>query len=194
MSVLPAELRPASGRLATFVDDLDRLLRDETSEPRIREQGTRLLAELIAQDDWLEPRHAVSDAASYQQFPLHVDAAGRFSVVAFVWGPGQATPIHDHTVWGLIGVLRGAEISQGYRYTGPDRMVEDGPPHRLDRGDVAEVSPMIGDVHRVRNAYADRTSISIHVYGGDIGTLARSIYGEDGSRKPFVSGYSASRR
>ncbi len=31
----------------------------------------------------------------------------RFCVVSFVWGPDQATPIHNHTVWGLVGVLRG---------------------------------------------------------------------------------------
>jgi predicted metal-dependent enzyme (double-stranded beta helix superfamily) len=31
-----------------------------------------------------------------------------------VWGPGQTTPIHDHRVWGLIGMLRGSEYSQGF--------------------------------------------------------------------------------
>ena len=30
----------------------------------------------------------------------HVDARERFSVVSFVWAPGQKTAIHDHTVWG----------------------------------------------------------------------------------------------
>lgn len=39
----------------------------------------------------------------------------RFSIVSFVWGPGQATPIHDHRVWGAIGMLRGAEENQRYQ-------------------------------------------------------------------------------
>jgi len=183
------ERSAAAPRFAAFVEDVDRLLREEQDEPRIRERGAALLADLVAHDDWLAPRHAEADPARYRQFALHVDPAGRFSVVAFVWGPGQATPVHDHTVWGLIGVLRGAEEAQGYRFVGPGRLVEDGPARRLERGDVGQVSPMVGDVHRVRNAYADRTSISIHVYGGDIGALRRGIYDADGERRDFVSGY-----
>ena len=101
-----------------------------------------------------------------------------------------ATPIHDHTVWGLIGMLRGAEYSQAYRYTGPNQLVPAGSPVRLEPGQVEAVSPAIGDIHRVHNAFDDRVSISIHVYGADIGTVQRSVYLADGSRQPFVSGYS----
>ena len=36
--------------------------------------------------------------------------SSRFSVVSFVWGPGQKTPVHDHRTWGLVGILRGAEL------------------------------------------------------------------------------------
>jgi 3-mercaptopropionate dioxygenase len=60
---------------------------------------------------------------------------------------------------------------------------------RLVRGEVDAVSPTIGDLHRVSNAHSDRVSISIHVYGADIGAVRRSVYQEDGSRKPFISGY-----
>jgi predicted metal-dependent enzyme (double-stranded beta helix superfamily) len=94
-------------------------------------------------------------------------------------------------VWGLIGMLRGAEIAQGYRFTGPNELVAAGAPVRLEPGQVEAVSPTIGDIHRVTNAYDDRVSISIHVYGGDIGRIERSVYGEDGSRRDFVSGYLA---
>ena len=119
-----------------------------------------------------------------------VESLNRFSVVSFVWGAGQSTPIHDHTVWGLIGVLRGAELSQSYQH-GPDgRLLPQGPLHRLERGAVEAVSPTLGDVHRVSNALSDQVSISIHVYGANIGAVRRSVFAEDGTRKPFVSGYS----
>jgi predicted metal-dependent enzyme (double-stranded beta helix superfamily) len=68
-------------------------------------------------------------------------------------------------------------------------MAADGPPLRLDPGDVAAVSPTVGDVHRVHNAFDDRVSISIHVYGADIGAVERHTYPAGGGRKPFVSGY-----
>jgi 3-mercaptopropionate dioxygenase len=54
---------------------------------------------------------------------------------------------------------------------------------------VDAVSPTIGDLHRVSNAHADRVSISIHVYGADIGAVRRSVFDEWGQRKAFVSGY-----
>ncbi len=111
-------------------------------------------------------------------------------MVSFVWGPGQSTPIHDHTVWGLIGMLRGAETAQHYVKTAEGRWAPEGTPTRLMPGQVEAVSPRIGDVHRVSNALANQTSISIHVYGANIGAVERSVYLEDGTRKPFVSGYS----
>ena len=61
----------------------------------------------------------------------------------------------------------------------------------LASGNVAAVSPRIGDIHRVENSLADRPSISIHAYGGNIGAVARHVYlPENGEIKEFVSGYS----
>ena len=147
---------------------------------------------LLADDAWLPDDMAASHPRFYQQHLLYADPKGRFSVVSFVWGPGQATPIHDHTVWGVIGILRGAEYSQRFdvRHAGPP--VADGTAELLTTGDVEIVSPTHGDVHQVRNAYADRVSISIHLYGGDIGRIERTVFDRHtGVRKPFVSGYSA---
>lgn len=180
-----------STRLRQFVIAFGRLLDADPDEARILEEGGTLLRSLVARDDWLPDAFAKPNPERYQQYLLHVDAAARFSVVSFVWGPGQATPVHDHTVWGLIGMLRGAEISQGYRESEGLPMAE-GPPVRLAPGDVEAVSPRIGDVHRVRNACDDRVSISIHVYGADIGKVQRHTYPPEGGRKPFVSGYSES--
>ena len=175
--------------LHDFVAAFGRLLDSAPDEARILREGRALLRRLVARDGWLPDAYAQPDPSRYQQFALHVDAAARFSVVSFVWGPGQATPVHDHTVWGLIGMLRGAEYSQGYAQVG-DTLQPQGEPVRLAPGDVAAVSPTIGDVHRVRNGHDDRVSISIHVYGADIGRVQRHTYPPEGGRKPFVSGYS----
>jgi predicted metal-dependent enzyme (double-stranded beta helix superfamily) len=60
---------------------------------------------------------------------------------------------------------------------------------RLVPGQVEAVSPKVGDIHRVSNAHSDQVSISIHVYGANIGAV-RAVYQPDGSEKPFISGYS----
>jgi predicted metal-dependent enzyme (double-stranded beta helix superfamily) len=177
-------------RLRTFVGRIASLLDDAAPEARLLEAGGASLRELIAHDDWLPDVCARPDAERYQQYLLHVDSRQRFSVVSFVWGPGQATPVHDHTVWGLIGVLRGAEIAQPYRLDQRGTLIASGTARRLETGAVDAVSPRIGDIHRVSNAYQDRVSISIHVYGANIGAVSRSVYPERGGRKAFMSGYS----
>lgn len=174
------------GELGAFVHRFGRLL-DRTGDERvILDEGGGLLARLVATDDWLPDTHARPDPERYRQYLLHRDPAGRFSVVSFVWGPGQSTPIHDHRVWGLIGVLRGGEIAERFERSGALHPVGR---ERLDPGAVDAVSPTIGDLHRVSNAHADRVSISIHVYGADIGAVERSTYDEAGRARPFVSGY-----
>ncbi len=92
-------------------------------------------------------------------------------------------------MWGLIGVLRGQEVSQAYAHGAGGALAPVGEPVVLREGEVDAVSPRIGDIHRVQNAFDDRSSISIHVYGANIGAVQRSVYAEDGSRKVFVSGY-----
>ena len=176
--------------LRRFVTAFATLLQPGAAEAEILDQGAGLLRALVAQDDWLPDAFAQPDPDRYRQYLLHCDSRERFSIVSFVWGPGQGTPIHDHTVWGLIGVLRGAEWDQRHVPLADGRLAPDGPPTRLEAGSVASVSPRTGDIHQVRNAFADRVSISIHVYGGNIGAIARSVLHETGARKPFVSGYS----
>jgi predicted metal-dependent enzyme (double-stranded beta helix superfamily) len=176
-------------RLREVVGGFAALLRATSAEARILDAGAELLRDLLAHDDWLPDACARSDPRRYQQHLLHCDSRERFSIVSFVWGPGQATPPHDHTVWGLVGVLRGAELSQAYARRGA-RLVPDGPVRRLDVGQVEAVSPTIGDIHAVSNAFADRASVSIHVYGGNIGAIRRTAYDPQGRPQPFVSGYS----
>jgi 3-mercaptopropionate dioxygenase len=182
--------RDRAARLAplqSFIRQIETLVERTGYEDAILRDGEALLRDLIAVDDWLPDSHAEPSPERYRQYLLHRDPAARFSIVSFVWGPGQSTPIHDHTVWGLIGVLRGAEVVDRYEFAS-GRLQPVGR-QRLERGEVDAVSPTIGDLHRVSNAYADRVSISIHVYGADIGEVRRSVYQEDGSRKAFISGY-----
>lgn len=178
------ESRDAIAPLRDFVLAFGNLLDDAPGESRTLTEGGALLRRLVARDDWLPAAFAEADALRYRQYLLYVDAAWRFSVVSFVWGPGQATPVHDHTVWGLVGILRGAEYSQSHAWR-QGRLEPAGPAVRLEPGAVESLSPTRGDVHRVRNAWDDRVSISIHVYGA----VHRHTYPVEGPARVFVSGY-----
>ncbi|MGE0384980.1 MAG: cysteine dioxygenase [Gammaproteobacteria bacterium] len=191
MQVKTASPRPTDPRrLRDFIREVSLLVESRPAEPELLGGVSALLAGLVKTDDWLVDECACSDPGTYQQYLLHADAQDRFSVVSFVWGPGQMTPVHNHTVWGVIGVLRGAERAQRYCRQATGRWLPEGPEVLMQPGDVDAVSPAIGDVHSVRNAFDDRVSISIHVYGANIGTVRRAAFTPDGQAKPFVSGYS----
>jgi predicted metal-dependent enzyme (double-stranded beta helix superfamily) len=172
-------------RLRTFVQDMTRLAGSHgADEARMLDEGARLLHGLVSRDDWLPEEFAAPSPESYRQYLLHCDPLERFSVVSFVWLPGHRTPIHDHTVWGLVGVMRGEELCEEFspeiKRTGA---------HPVRPGDVDRVSPRIGDIHVVSNVGA-QTAVSIHVYGANIGAVRRHTFDPaTGQPKEFVSGY-----
>ncbi|WP_353234793.1 cysteine dioxygenase [Diaphorobacter ruginosibacter] len=175
-----------------FVTDFTKVIDEhQGNEPAILDKGEQVLGQLISQDDWLPERYAKPHPQYYQQYLLHADPEDRFSVVSFVWGPGQKTPVHNHTVWALIGMMRGCEVGELFEYAQDGKSMRSVGTQQLNPGDVDRVSPTIGDIHRVSNLYDDRVSISIHVYGGNIGRIPRHVFvAETGERKPFISGYS----
>jgi len=178
--------------LRQFLQQMTDLVSQTQDEPTLLARGRELLAALIADDRWLPEACAQAQDGAYRQYLLHCDPLERFSVVSFVWGPGARTPIHNHTVWGLIGMLRGAELCREYEPL-PTRVVPQGLEHTLRQGMIEAVSPTVGDWHVVANAVPDQPSISIHVYGGNIGAVRRSVYDEaSGELREFISGYTGS--
>jgi predicted metal-dependent enzyme (double-stranded beta helix superfamily) len=175
-----------TARFRSFIQDMTRLAeRHGGDEARMLEAGEKLLRDLIAHDDWLPEAFAAPSPEGYRQYLLHCDPLERFSVVSFVWLPGQTTPIHDHTVWGLVGVMRGEELCEEY-----SPQAKPLGRHPVRPGEVDRVSPRIGDVHVVSNAGA-LTAVSIHVYGANIGAVRRHTFDPaTGAPREFISGYS----
>jgi len=181
--------KPAS-KLKTFIQEATRQFSGPLDPRTATERLRPLLAKLVAVDDWLDEAFCKPHPQYYQQYLLHCDPLERFSVVSFVWGPGQKTPIHDHTVWGLIGMLRGSEISTDYQPR--DGRLERAGETTLVPGQVESLLPGHNDIHLVRNAHEDQVSISIHVYGANIGRVRRHVYDpQSGAPKEFVSGFSS---
>lgn len=182
----------SSPRFKEFVETLTQVIEVFAGdESAILAAGRPLLANLVSNDDWLPSEFAQPHPQYYQQYLLHADPQDRFSVVSFVWGPGQRTPVHNHTVWALIGMMRGAECGERFSVPEPGKPMQLLGSERLEPGDIDMVSPHLGDIHRVANAYDDRVSISIHVYGGNIGRISRHVFDvSTGNTKTFISGYS----
>ena len=151
-----------------------------------------LLADLVAHDDWLPKLFAMPDPEHHREYLLYGDPLDRFSLVSFVWGAGQKTPVHDHLTWGLMGVLRGGLDEVSYRFGGRDGELIPSRTTRLTPGLVSAVSPNLGDIHMLSNAVMDGVTVSVHVYGGNIGTRRRHRYDPmTGEVHDFISGYSS---
>lgn len=103
----------------------------------------------------------------YARRELYVSPEHDYGVIAMTWGPGQGTPIHDHSgLWCVEGVWHGQlEITQ---YDLTER--------RGDRYRFTEVGTLIAgtgsagslipphEYHTIRNASDTDTAVSLHVY------------------------------
>lgn len=165
--------RLASPALNALIDEIRTVVRSGGATRAVAEGVARVLGPYLGRPDLLLPEQEAPDPDHYRQHILHVEDDGSFSIVSLVWTEGQETCIHDHVSWCVVGVHRGREFETRYRLDdGRSVLVETGTVS-TDVGAVAALTPP-GDIHKVANRNADLT-VSIHVYGADIGQLGSSI-------------------
>jgi predicted metal-dependent enzyme (double-stranded beta helix superfamily) len=146
--------------------------------PNPTEAAIRVAAALqpfLGNPTLLRPDQCQGNASHYCQHVLYVDPNDHFSIVALVWLPGQATPIHDHISWCVVGVHQGCEQEVQYRQidtTGGPALLPKGTCCN-PAGSVAALTPP-GDIHHVANPGPD-LAISLHIYGANIARLGSSI-------------------
>lgn len=171
----PLRLRNNSEALDAVIGATRRVVAAERSARRVSRVVAELLAPFLQVDDLLTPEQQEPDATSYRQHVLHVEPDGSFSIAALVWLPGQATPIHDHVSWCVVGVYKGTERETCYQMRGSGRdayLVVTGTNLNV-RGTVHALVPP-GDIRSVANA-SDGVTVSLHVFGVDLDTLGGGI-------------------
>jgi len=162
---------PAFG-LSDYVATIDAVLRRRPANPVIVREVSLATKQLCADDRWLSEQHRVGSPDCYVRHLLHRDPENRFVVLALVWMPGQMTPIHDHSCWGVMGILQNTLEEVCY-----DRLDDGSQPDRaelrqargaeVERGTVAYLLPPYEEIHRIGNT-SNRPTISLHVYGRDL--------------------------
>jgi len=158
--------------LQDYVQDLGAVLDRRPAMPRIITEVSALTRQLVATDRWLDEKHRTADPDSYRRHLLHRDPNNRFIVLSLVWMPGQATPVHDHSCWGVMGLLDNSLEEIGY-----DRLDDGARPGYAElkpsrgsdvaKGSVAYLLPPYEEIHRITNV-SDKPTVSIHVYGRDL--------------------------
>lgn len=183
---MQSKLSITSRSLAEFVEQLERVIATEDDQRRIVDVLTPRVKELVSGDlSWLRdeyrrpPAGKSGIAAGYGQYCLY-RRADEVSVVVFCWAPGSGTPIHDHLSWGVLGFVHGSERETRFK------RVDDG--SRPDYAELEEVAVVVTekgqtshimtptrDIHSVENP-GSTPSVSLHVYGCDIGSQRRRRY------------------
>jgi predicted metal-dependent enzyme (double-stranded beta helix superfamily) len=157
----------------SFVLEVERLVRRSSVTP-YRQIGASLRP-LLAERGWIAPELLHPRREGYRRELLYEDEAGAFSIGCFVWGAGQATPIHDHRSWGVMGVLSGTLQSENFAIGASGRLERSAPAELLHAGQVSWLDPTVGDIHRI-SAGTDDVDVSIHVYGCRFVDVCRARY------------------
>jgi 3-mercaptopropionate dioxygenase len=118
--------------------------------------------------DLLSPEQRLGDPDKATGHLLHTEPDGSFSVTAVIWRPGQATRIHDHITWCVVGVLQGVEHEELF-----DEQLNAIGTADNHAGEVTGFAPP-GDIHRILNTGTEN-AISLHVYGTDLSRIGSSV-------------------
>jgi 3-mercaptopropionate dioxygenase len=103
----------------------------------------------------------------YARRELYRSQRHGYSVVAMTWGPGQGTPVHDHSgLWCVEGVWDGQlEITQY------ELLERDGERFRFRAAGGMQAGPGSAgslipphEYHTIRNASPDAVAVSVHIY------------------------------
>ena len=100
----------------------------------------------------------------------HDDPGRSYSLQVFVWPPGSATRIHDHSSWGAFCCVVGSVLEERYERADDGSLSDYARLNKLwplgwSREDgISTVLPYERGIHRVGNP-TEEPAISVHLYG-----------------------------
>lgn len=161
---------PRNGELAAALDAAVARRTPEAITSAVKDT----LCDLIARDALAIPERFLAPRAEcYARRLLLRHPAGAYSAIVMAWGPGQGTMLHDHAgIWCVEGVVAGEiDVTQYALLEGdPEadrcRFAPEGRV-RAGRGSAGALIPPF-EYHTIHNALPAATTITLHVYGGDM--------------------------
>ena len=178
--------------LSEFTRESEAIVRSSANESDSLRRLKPLMEKVITSPDAIPSAAFAPRKDRFANNLLYTPEDRAFSVTGGNWAPGQTTPIHDHLTWAVVGVVEGEERESIYRRTddGSDlrkarlELVSE----RVNRRGHVTVLGRAG-IHRIDNV-SIQPSLSIHLYGLDIGKTERHSYDPvTGAITTFLSGY-----
>ena len=166
----PLGASPA-GDIGPMIGELDGAIRNRPSV-ELTKALRHTLCRLMREDRLALPREVFEpNADHYARREIYKSPELGYTVIAMTWGPGQGTPVHDHSgLWCVEGVVAGSlEITQY------ELLAREGDNfHFEERGTLDAGAGSAGSLippheyHAIRNASDRDVAVSLHVYGGEM--------------------------
>ena len=175
-----------------LASETEAVVRSSSSESETLYRLKPLVEKLITTPNAVPVEAFVSRKDKFANNLLYRPEDRVFSIMGGNWLPGQTTPIHDHLTWAIVGVCQGEERESIYRRiddgSDPKKARLELVRERINKKGQVTVLGKNG-IHRIDNVSL-AASLSVHMYGLDIGTLERHSYDPiTGEISKFVSGY-----
>ena len=145
------------------------------------QEAVPVLSRVVSDPDFLdshvlplleEARRAEDWYVAYR----HDDPDCSYSLQVFVWPPGSATRIHDHSSWGAFCCVVGSDLEERYERADDGSLSDYARLKKLwllgwRREDgISTVLPYERGIHRVGNP-TEEPAISVHLYGPRLGEI-----------------------
>lgn len=157
---------PGSSRLIKTLDDAVAC----GTLPAITDKLRSGLCEMIRERDVQLPDCVFEPFAEhYARREIYRSEQFGYAVVAMTWGPGQGTPIHDHSgMWCVEGVWQGElEITQYEKMEESESRFRFRPAGTIQAG-AGSAGSLIPphEYHAITNPSQDDVCVSLHIYSG----------------------------
>lgn len=187
-------LQPTPGyTIPALAADVTAVVHTQHSDEATMQAIAPLLERFLREGRLEERFRRVQSGIDMTTYLLYVAPDETFFIAALVIRPGAGTPVHDHQTWTVWGTYQGRDKETPFTLgaEGADAFPELQPLSARtlpDAGLVFTPRPP-HDIHKVENI-GDTVSVSIHIHGADMRTLARHRY--DLRKRviiPFIQSY-----
>lgn len=150
--------------------------------------NTPLFLHLMEQIDRGKPFPNISKPEMFDnEILLYMDPRRRFSLRIFLFGPGEYTPVHDHSAWGLTGTVFGPLGVDKYkrldsRETPGYAELEEKETITLIPGDIDFTPILDNGIHKTGNPAKDSAICMVSIYGNPIRRLYVNEYDVEKNR------------
>lgn len=124
---------------------------------------TAALSTAVAAGEWLPREQRRANHQRYARHLIYADPQQQFSILALVWAPGQASPIHAHLTWCSVAVYQGT-LTETFYAMAPGRNAPVEARCEIRNAGSTSFDSAGHAIHALANL-SQADAISLHVYG-----------------------------